>query len=813
MDVQRRQLTLTAAAATLLAALPLGTVFAQWTWLLLSGVAVATLCGVGALLRGFRLPFWLPSLVMIAVFPSVLGMLFPGSQSRLSSAVPSLAMLRHFDGLLVAAGADMRRLSSPAPDQLSLLFLSTLGIGAIAILVDLFAVVLRRPALAGLPMLAVYSVPVAIERDSVSLLPFALGALGFLWLLVVDSVDRVRRFGRRFSGDGRDVDAWAPSPLAAAGQRLGLVGVVLAIVLPLALPGMNSGLLEQVRKGGIGGSGAGSGPGIQLYAMLSGNLQRDKTFKMVKVRTNDPSPYYLRFAMADRLTPHGFVERRVTGGVTATGQLPGPPQAAAWSGSNQTYHASVEILKLDSSFLPNYQYPTRFQGIGPSWRYEQESGTVRSSQDNTRGKRYSFDYVRPEYAADDLRNALPIESSSPALSESLYVPRVPQVEALVTELTAGTRNQYDKVMAIFKHFSKENGFSYALSTKESTGGAEIVSFLENKQGFCVQYSAAMAWLVRQARYPARVAFGFTRGTTSPEGVATLTNFNLHAWTEVYFNGYGWVPFDPTPAIGVAGSVSPDWAPNPSQQDQPAIPAPQDSASGAGPQVSASTPLGNSSHESGQQDLTGSGSSPALPIWPIWAGLGILATLALCGIPTWRRRALRRRRMRPHGPPPPGGNDPETARSEREVIAERTRAHAAWDELVDTITDYGLTLDSAESPRATAARMARTERLGQSAVAGVQTLGHAEERARYARQPAASDHDLVAALTAVRQDLRANASLRVRFRAALLPPSVLTRWRARLARVTSRATTAVVERGETMARAARTIRVGAGRARG
>jgi len=33
----------------------------------------------------------------------------------------------------------------------------------------------------------------------------------------------------------------------------------------------------------------------------------------------------------------------------------------------------------------------------------------------------------------------------------------------------------------------------------------------------------------------------------------LTNRNLHAWTEVYFTGFGWVPFDPTPAGDVIGS--------------------------------------------------------------------------------------------------------------------------------------------------------------------------------------------------------------------------------------------------------------------
>src|SRR4051794_41237178 len=109
-------------------------------------------------------------------------------------------------------------------------------------------------------MLAIYSVPVAVYVASVPSLPFVVGAFGFLWLLVSDNVDRVRRFGRRFTGEGRDIDVWEPSPLAAAGRRLGVVGVVLAVLLPVATPGLTTGLIDRIRANG-GGSGTGTGTG------------------------------------------------------------------------------------------------------------------------------------------------------------------------------------------------------------------------------------------------------------------------------------------------------------------------------------------------------------------------------------------------------------------------------------------------------------------------------------------------------------------------------------------------------------------------
>jgi hypothetical protein len=142
--------------------------------------------------------------------------LFP-SGTAFAGLIPTPSTFVYFADLLGQAGTQMRGESIPVPDLDGLLMLTTLGIGGVAFFVDLCAVGLRRPALTGLPMLAIYSVPVAVLDKSVSIFPFALGAAGYMWLLVTDSVDRVRRFGRRFTGDGRDIDLWEPSPLAAAG--------------------------------------------------------------------------------------------------------------------------------------------------------------------------------------------------------------------------------------------------------------------------------------------------------------------------------------------------------------------------------------------------------------------------------------------------------------------------------------------------------------------------------------------------------------------------------------------------------------------
>ena len=193
---QRRHLTVVAAAASLLAAMPLATIFDQWTWLMEAAILVGAMAGVAVLVRSLRAPEWVPTLAMGGAYALVLTWLFP-SGKEIAGILPGPSSLDYFNSLLSTAGEEVRRYGVPVEDRPGFLFLSTLGIGGVAILIDLFAVVLRRPALTGLPMLAIYSVPVAVHSDSVSMWPFVLGAAGFLWLLVTDNIDRVRRSSDR----------------------------------------------------------------------------------------------------------------------------------------------------------------------------------------------------------------------------------------------------------------------------------------------------------------------------------------------------------------------------------------------------------------------------------------------------------------------------------------------------------------------------------------------------------------------------------------------------------------------------------------
>ncbi|GAA1855675.1 DUF3488 and transglutaminase-like domain-containing protein [Asanoa iriomotensis] len=791
---------LVAAVATLMAAAPLSTIFEQWTWLIQCTITVALIAGAATLARTARAPVWAQALTMLVTLLLALTWLFPSGE-EFAGLLPWTGTLEHFGALLTQSGDDVRTYAVPVPDGDPLLFVAVLGIGAVAVMVDLVVVGLRRPALAGLPMLAIYSVPVAVYTASVSFLPFVVGAMGFLWLLVADKVDSVRRFGRRFTGDGRDVDVWEPSPLAAAGRRLAIVGVLVAVALPVAVPGMTSGLLARLNSGSGDGVGLGDGSGrpgrINLFAALQGQLRQNNLVTFARVTTTDPDPFYLRFAVADDVTSEGFKSRSPQG--RNLRQLQDPREAPRAGVSYEQYSAEVQITDdYQMQFAPLYGQPISTDGLDSQWQYDPNQQVIFSSRATARSKDYRFDFVRANYTEEALRAAPAPDPDNLETKRFTTVPSVRQVQTQVNSLITGESTTYDKVMAIYRFFSVANNFRYELQTEGGTSGEDIVNFLTNRKGYCQQYAATMAWMVRAAGIPARVAFGFTNGTTRENGAMVLTNLNLHAWTEVYFGPeYGWVPFDATPRAGVPGAVRPNYAPDP---DAPRVTPSATPSGSAGPGSDDPSDLPGREDPGGNEALP-SAPPPTLPRWPFYTGGAILLAVLLLGMPAFRRSRLRHRRNT--ATVAAADLSPGTATvlpTSEAARRSRAHAHAAWDELIDTMVDYKVPIDRTETPRATAERLAHAELRGDStgAVDGVRLLGQAEERARYARSPL-SGPGLSEAVRTVRRGLASRASRRTRLAAALFPPSVLERWRGRVVDVSTGIVTSLSRIRERMGR--------------
>ena len=114
-------------------------------------------------------------------------------------------------------------------------------------------------------------------------------------------------------------------------------------------------------------------------------------------------------------------------------------------------------------------------------------------------------------------------------------------------LTASAANNYDRAVIIQSYL--RNNFQYTLDPPAIEPADPLGSFLfRSKSGYCEYFAAAMAVMLRTLNIPSRLVNGFQTGSYNRIGKDFVVRArDAHSWVEVYFTGYGWIPFDPTPA--------------------------------------------------------------------------------------------------------------------------------------------------------------------------------------------------------------------------------------------------------------------------
>ncbi|HEV2999521.1 MAG TPA: transglutaminase-like domain-containing protein, partial [Solirubrobacteraceae bacterium] len=126
--------------------------------------------------------------------------------------------------------------------------------------------------------------------------------------------------------------------------------------------------------------------------------------------------------------------------------------------------------------------------------------------------------------------------------------------ALAQRLRERSPTPYAFVGAVQRHLSR--GYRYTETPPRSALPLEDFLF-RDRAGYCQQFSGAMALLLRMGGVPARVAAGFSPGTLDEDRREyVVRDFDAHSWVEAYFPGYGWIPFDPTPAVAPARAQLP-----------------------------------------------------------------------------------------------------------------------------------------------------------------------------------------------------------------------------------------------------------------
>lgn len=123
---------------------------------------------------------------------------------------------------------------------------------------------------------------------------------------------------------------------------------------------------------------------------------------------------------------------------------------------------------------------------------------------------------------------------------------------LAKKITNDETNPYKKALLIDRYL--KNNYSYDLSIGSDPDGVDSTEyFLFNRNsGYCEQFSSALALMSRSVGIPSRVITGYLPGDYNPlTGLYEVRALDAHAWVELYFDGAGWVEFEPTPSFELA----------------------------------------------------------------------------------------------------------------------------------------------------------------------------------------------------------------------------------------------------------------------
>jgi transglutaminase-like putative cysteine protease len=131
-----------------------------------------------------------------------------------------------------------------------------------------------------------------------------------------------------------------------------------------------------------------------------------------------------------------------------------------------------------------------------------------------------------------------------------------RVRTLAATITTGVATDYDKVLAIESWLGHHT--SYSINAPLAPVGHDVVDdfLFRSKVGWCEQIASSLVVLARLAGVPARLATGFVPGKWDPIlRDYQVRQLDAHAWAEVWFPTIGWVPFDPTANVPLAGGAA------------------------------------------------------------------------------------------------------------------------------------------------------------------------------------------------------------------------------------------------------------------
>lgn len=539
----------------------------------------------------------------------------------------------------------------------------------------------------------------------------------------------------------------------------GAVAVLVGAVIGPSLPGAGAEALIDLTE---------LDPGPQRRVVVSPLVQvkakliEQSDVELFSVAVDSDAREYWRLMALDEFD--GDLWRARSSFDEAAGPLPSEfdPSMAA-----RPLTQEVTIENLGNIFLPAaHEVREVIDDGGVAMEYEPASGSlVKTRASDTLGPgrfTYVVESSVPEINGRRLRASAATAGAVDGdfLAFNTALPRLfPASVRAEAERVAGAADaDYDRALALQDYFRDPDRFRYDLNVAFNQDLDDLESFLfEVKAGYCEQFASAFAAMARSIGLPARVAVGFTWGEwDETRGAYVVRGEHAHAWPEVYFQGTGWVRFEPTPGrggpndYGVTGVLPAQEGSQPSPAP-PVTTVPAESGSGfagTGDRSAAPAPAAPAAADGGL------GSGRGRFGWRSLAYAGATAAALAGAVPGLRWLQRRQRRAR-------AARDPAG------------RMELAWRDALDALGLVDIRHQRWESPLELAARIGRRPT---SDTRAMETLARCVTLGRYSPQaPEQAADQAEAAARAVARSCRRRSSRRRRLAAFFDPRPLLSRW--------------------------------------
>ena len=583
-------------------------------------------------------------------------------------------------------------------------------IGAVVV----WALTTGRPVIAIVPGLVLYLQLATMDRIP----PGAIWTYAFLGVLVGSLL--AVAYDERTIGTGRLRDRHNRYvPALSAGRPSLFVGalLVLSIIGSGALVNQvpESGLLNWRSRTGFG-NGIFGGVSYNLFVGVQQSLvsQSDTPVFTASVDGDvDPGDLYWKLIALESFDGTNWFPRRST--------IRTPDPGAAWENPDQvfigpttTVRQDITIASLRQNYLPAAYTPvgmaSQSEILSESFRIR-EDGAIRFDALTFEGLNYQVTSQVPSpnfdvlASADGALSAIFGEAKSQGVFDGQAAGVAPRPEpenfdvfldlptsitqskigGFARELTAAAQTDFERALFMEAYLRSDN-FTYDATIDPGHSAQNLEAWLTDPDspnfhaGYCEQFATAMAVMARALEMPSRVILGFAPGDVDANETVTVRQSDAHSWVELWFPEQGWVRFDPTPRRqadnpGLVNALGFD--------PRTYVPIPEEGADATESNVNAAIDgpalelLNQIGDVPESPDIVVPGFDPSavrtvLPrqIWAIPA-LALLAT-TIPAFKWWRRR----RRL--------------ARLSEGDVTA-------AWNEIIDQLTDLGAPIPTAATP--------------------------------------------------------------------------------------------------------------------